>query len=243
MNIFDAIILIALTLFALEGYNRGFFQESLHVIGLVIVLYLSFILMNPLGNIFLQTFPIISLSIIGVEIESLNIIFYQLIAFIILFTIIYAILKLILIVTGIIGKVVGLKKLLKLPFKLLGIVVGLISGYITIFLLLVVLSIPLGSKFQDYRNSKIKDEILNNKIMQIKPIKRVTNSVTEIYTLANDIENDNKKIKHTKKYNASAMDIMLKNRLVSIEVIDSLIKQERLHNYNELNKILQKYRK
>ena len=145
MNYFDIIFGIILIVFAISGYKRGFFRETLNLVGLIAILFISFLLMGTVGDMLLKYLPFLSLSIIGVEIEALNIFFYQLIAFIILTIVFYVIWEFVLTITGILSKIIGLNKFLILPFKILGAVAGLIGGYIIIFLLLLAFGIPLNS--------------------------------------------------------------------------------------------------
>ena len=77
MNWFDIILIILLLVGGLEGFRRGFFREILKVGGFIIVLYLSFIFMNPLGNLLFKYLPLFSLHIIGIEIAALNILLYE----------------------------------------------------------------------------------------------------------------------------------------------------------------------
>ena len=84
MNWFDIILIILLLVGGLEGFRRGFFREILKVGGFIIVLYLSFIFMNPLGNLLFKYLPLFSLHIIGIEIAALNILLYEIISFLLI---------------------------------------------------------------------------------------------------------------------------------------------------------------
>ncbi|MBR4619015.1 MAG: CvpA family protein [Bacilli bacterium] len=242
MNVCDIVLIIILAVFGIEGYRKGFFRETLNVLGIVIVLYISFLLMNPLGNFLLEKLPIVSFSLIGVEIQSLSVLFYQLISFVILSVVLYIILNIILKITGLLSKVMGLNKILVFPFKLLGGVVGLVTGYIVLFFILLVLSVPFNAKIASYRDSKIKDIIIDNKIMMTKSIKKVSNSIDEVYDLTYRIDDDKNRLQNSDIYNAEVMDIMLKNRIVNISTIDKLIKEKKIKTYDKLNVVLDKYR-
>ena len=175
MNYFDIIFGIILIVFGISGYKRGFFRETLNLVGLILILYISFLLMKPIGNILLVNMPHLSLSIIGVEIEALNIFFYQVVSFIILVIVLYVVLNAILTFTGLLSKIIGLNKFLILPFKILGAVSGVVSGYVILFLFLLAFSIPLNSRFTAYRDSKLKDHIINNKLLIIPQVTTIKN--------------------------------------------------------------------
>ena len=241
MNYFDIIFGIILIVFAIGAYKRGFFRETLNLVGLIAILFISFLLMGTVGDMLLKYLPFLSLSIIGVEMEALNIFFYQLIAFIILTIVFYVIWEFVLTITGILSKIIGLNKFLTLPFKILGAVAGLIGGYIIIFLLLLAFGIPLNSKFDTYKDSKIKNHIMNNKLLFTNEVIKVKDSINEIYDLTYVIDKDEKRLKHSEIYNAKTMDIMLKNKMVEKETIKELIKRNKIHTYKELDLVINKY--
>ena len=242
MNWFDIILIILLLVGGLEGFRRGFFREILKVGGFIIVLYLSFIFMNPLGNLLFKYLPLFSLHIIGIEIAALNILLYEIISFLLISTILYVILNFILTITGLISKVISISKVINLPFKILGAIVGILSNYILIIFLLLILAIPLG-KVDAYRNSTLKNYFLNSPILITSQIKNLNSSINEVYDLTEEIKNDKSRIKHSDEYNAKSFDIMLKNKIVSIDTVDELIDNGKIRNYKELDQVLNIYRK
>ena len=74
-------------------------------------------------------------------------------------------------------------------------------------------------------------------------VKKVSKSVDEVYDLTSRIDRDNNRKKNSDKYNADIMNIMLKNKIVSIDTIDELIKDKKITNDEKLEKVLVKYRK
>lgn len=243
MNYFDIIFILILLACGYEGFRRGLLKEAVSVVGSIVVLYLSFILMNPLGNLFLKWFPIFSIKVIDVKLESLSILLYQIIAFVIISVTLYGILKIILNVTGIFAKIISLNGVLAFPTKILGGLLGLVTGYIALFIILLVFSFPLSSKFDSYRESKVKDFIIDNKIFMTSSVKKVSKSVDEVYSLTSKIDQDEKREKNADKYNADVMNIMLKNKIISIDTVDELVKNNKITTNKELNKVLKMYRK
>ncbi len=243
MNYFDIIFILILLACGYEGFRRGLLKEAVSVVGSIVVLYLSFILMNPLGNLFLKWFPIFSIKVIDVKLESLSILLYQIIVFVIISVTLYGILKLILNVTGIFAKIISLNGVLAFPTKILGGLLGLVTGYIALFIILLVFSFPLSSKFDSYRESKVKDFIIDNKIFMTSSVKKVSKSVDEVYSLTSKIDQDEKREKNADKYNADVMNIMLKNKIISIDTVDELVKNNKITTNKELNKVLKLYRK
>ena len=199
--------------------------------------------MNPLGNLLLNYLPFFSIKLLDVSVPSLTILIYQVIAFIIIALILYSILKIILNVTGLFAKIISLNGVLAFPTKILGGVLGLVTGYIFLFFVLLVLSFPLSNNFKAYRESKVKDYIIDNKIFMTSSVKKVSKSVDEVYELTSKIDRDDNKKKNSDKYNADIMNIMLKNKIVSIDTVDELIKKDKIKNNEQLKIVLAKYRK
>lgn len=243
MNYFDIFLILIIIVFGYEGFRKGLIREALTVVGSIIVFYLSFILMNPLGNLLLNYLPFFSIKLLDVSVPSLTILIYQVIAFIIIALILYSILKIILNVTGLFAKIISLNGVLAFPTKILGGVLGLVTGYIFLFFVLLVLSFPLSNNFKAYRESKVKDYIIDNKIFMTSSVKKVSKSVDEVYELTSKIDRDDNKKKNSDKYNADIMNIMLKNKIVSIDTVDELIKKDKIKNNEQLKIVLAKYRK
>lgn len=243
MNWFDIILLLVLLAFGFEGFRKGLLREAIDIVGSIIVLYLSFILMNPLGNLFLKWFPIFSIKVMNVKLQSLSVLLYQIFAFVIISLILYGILKIILSVTGIFAKVVSLNGVLAFPTKIIGGLLGIVTGYIALFIILLVFSFPLSTTFKAYRESTVKDYIIDNKIFMTKSVRKVSDSINEVYTLISKMDRDKKREKNSSKYNAEVMNIMLKNKIISIDTVDDLVKKEKINSDKKLEKVLVKYRK
>ena len=141
------------------------------------------------------------------------------------------------------AKIISLNGVLAFPTKILGGVLGLVTGYIFLFFVLLVLSFPLSNNFKAYRESKVKDYIIDNKIFMTSSVKKVSKSVDEVYELTSKIDRDDNKKKNSDKYNADIMNIMLKNKIVSIDTVDELIKKDKIKNNEQLKIVLAKYRK
>ena len=135
MNILDIIIILLLLASAITGFKRGVIKELVMLVGIVIVYIIAFSLKGILGLLLCKICPFFSFD----GLPSLNIIMYQLIAFIIIASVLFGIYHFILKLTGIIQKVIDLSIILTLPSKILGLAVGFIEGYIILFMILLVL--------------------------------------------------------------------------------------------------------
>ena len=75
MNILDALIIIFLLIGALAGFKRGLIKQGVLLVGLIVVLVLSFYIRIPVSNFFYKNLPFfnfkdlsIVISITGLEV-------------------------------------------------------------------------------------------------------------------------------------------------------------------------------
>lgn len=224
MNIFDIAIILILLMFLIVGWKRGVIKEAVSLVGIVFVLVLSFQLKGVLGNFFCKTLPFIPFKGRMEDITSLNLLFYQILAFLLIFCVLIASYEILMKLSKWVQKIVNLTIILILPSKILGALLSFIKGYIILFAVFVILIAPLG-------NSKIlKESTLMNKILYNTPIlstktKDLTKSIKEIYKLGEKIAKD----KITKEEaNKKTMEILIKYNIVNEKLVEDLIKNKKL---------------
>lgn len=179
LNIFDVGIILLLIMFVIVGFKRGVIKECVSLIGIIIIFILAFSLKGFLGNLLCQYLPFFTFkgSIEGMV--TINILLYQIIAFLIIFCLLLSVYSIALFLSKIIQKVVNLTIILIIPSKILGGVVSFIKGYIVLFVVFLFLMIPLGNTSL-FKNSTIihymmhKTPILSSYTGNfVKPIKEV----------------------------------------------------------------------
>ena len=224
MNIFDIAIILILLMFLIVGWKRGVIKEAVSLIGIVFVFLLSFQLKGVLGNFFCETLPFIPFKGRMEDITSLNILFYQVLAFLLIFCVLIASYEILMKLSKWVQKIVNLTIILIIPSKILGALLSFIKGYIILFAVFVILMAPLG-------NSKIlKESTLMNGILYNTPIlstktKDLTKSIKEIYKLGEKIAKD----KITKEEsNKKTIEILIKYDIVKEELVEDLIKNKKL---------------
>ena len=119
INILDLAILFAFVMFLLIGLKRGVIKEAVSLVGIIIVFVLSFSFKGIIGNILCYILPFFRFigSIEGLV--TINILFYQALAFMILFCLLYGIYSICLKISKFIQKIVNMTIilfLLRLPF-------------------------------------------------------------------------------------------------------------------------------
>lgn len=216
MNILDIVIILLLIASAVTGFKRGVIKEIVMLVGIIIVYIISFSLKGTLGLLLCKICPFFSFN----GLVSLNIIMYQLIAFIIIASVLFGIYNLVLKLTGIIQKVIDLSIILTLPSKILGLVVGFIEGYMILFMILLALQIPFHHN-DLFINSKLNATIVNNSFLLSSSIGEVDDCISDIIELTAENE------KGTDK-NSKILNLELKYNIISEKDLEDIKKTGKL---------------
>lgn len=222
LNIVDAIIILIILLGGVIGFKEGIVKKLTSVIGLILVVILSFTLKNYLSVIFYENLPFFDLWGAFKGIQVLNIIFYEMLAFLIIASVLTLVYRLLLGVSGLIEKILKATIILSIPSKILGFFAGLLENYIWVYLFLFVLTLPV------INIKEIRESNLATSILEKTPIlSKYTNKTLAIY---NDLYNiiDNKENKTNEQVNESAMDLMLKYEIITPSSARKLIDKNKV---------------
>lgn len=223
MAVVDIVILIFLALGAVAGFKAGVIKKLTDFVGMFVIVVLSFYLKNNLSVIMYENLPFFELGGKIKEIEVINILLYEVIAFIIVFSLLLVVLRLLLMITGIIEKILKATIILSIPSKLLGVFVGLIEMYVYIFVILVILSLPI------FNNNFLKDsEIVDFMLNKTPILSDKTNDVLDLY---DDVYNiiDGRKDRSNEEVNTEVVKLLLDKDVVTKESIKKLVDRNKLH--------------
>jgi len=101
MNIVDIIIIIFILLSGIVGAKRGVFKELILCLGTILIFILAYRLKNPLGDFFLLRFQMFDFPNLFKGVVTLNILLYQVLAFVIVLALLLIIFNLLIYITGI----------------------------------------------------------------------------------------------------------------------------------------------
>ena len=192
---------------------------------------------EEIGNTLCKYLPFFNFSGNIEGLVSLNILIYQMIAFFIILCILYTIYQIVLKLSGWLQKLVNLTIILKLPSKIAGLVVGAIEGYLIIFALLLILIVPL-KEIDGISESKMIPTIVHNTPIISSYTKDISNTITEIYDLADEVANE----EITKNQaNLKIIDTMIKYDVVSKKTVEQLQVLDKLKKVKGLDSVLEKY--
>ena len=233
MNIFDVVIILCIALVGVIGLKRGIIKEAVVLIGTILVICVAFWLKDPLAAFLCKHLPFFHLrSGLGV-VTSLNIIFYQLIAFLLLVILLLFLLRILIHVSGFLSKIVNATIILALPNQLLGLLLGLIEGYIIVFLALNILAVPLGDNAL-FVDSGVRQYIMNESPILNDQFGGINRALEDIMTLeegGSQNENDLKVI-----------DIMLKYKVVSVDFMEEVKETGKLDSIVGIDAVINKYK-
>lgn len=237
MNIVDIIIIVSIVLGVLIGFVRGFFKETVIFIGTILVVVLSFVLKNPLSLILYKNLPFFKFKGIFEGISTLNILIYEILAFIIALAILSIALTIIIKISGIIEKILKLTIVLALPSKLLGAIVGFIQSIVVLYVFLFLLSLPI------LRVPYIKDSKYAQMILEKTPvISKVTDGLVKTFNEISDFADKNIKNNVDKRQtNREMLEIMLKNDVVTSENVKYLSDKGKI-DIDNIDELLSKYK-
>lgn len=237
MNILDIVIALVLIMSAIIGFKRGAIKEVVSLVGIIIVFILAFSLKGVLGNVLCKWLPFFNFAGNLEGVTVLNILLYQLIAFLIIYSLLFSVYMIVVKISGIVQKIVHMTVILWLPSKVIGAVVAFITGYVMVFVVLLALLIPLKDT-DIFKNSKFANYIVYDTPILASSSENISTSINEIYELGEDLsKGDISK----NEANVKTMDILLKYKVVTAETARELVVLDKLDGISGLDKVIEKY--
>ena len=139
MELFNILFFIVIIAFGCLGFSRGLTKQIVIFIGTIIVLFLAYEFKSLIGDFFMLHLPFIKFSW---GVASLNILFYQGLAFLLLVIVLEIVLKILIAITSVFEKILKYTIILGIPSKILGLIVGAIEGFVIVYLVLFMLTQP-----------------------------------------------------------------------------------------------------
>lgn len=223
MNVVDVIIIALLILGGVAGFKAGVIKKLTDFIGMFVVIILAFYLKNYISVIMYENLPFFNFFGLINGIDALNILLYEVIAFLVIFIALLFVLKVVLMLTGLVEKILKATVILSIPSKLLGIVVGVIEMYVYLFLILVIVSLPI------FDSSFLKSSKMNNFILNNTPVlSGVSEEIIDIY---GDVYNiiDNRKNKTNEQLNEEILKVLIDKKVVTKESAKKLVDKNKIH--------------
>ena len=228
MAILDGIIIILITFGVLYGTKRGFLNGIVSLAGLFIAFIFGILFRGMIADVLLKGMPFLKFSGSYKGMSSLNILFYEAIAFVLIFLFFISLLSIILKLTGVLQKVIDYSIVLTLPSKILGVIVGVLNALIISYAMSFVM-LNMNSTRWLVHESKIANFLLKNTIIVPNVSKKYYESTKDV----NDIIDKCKHQKNKKKCNKDVANTLIKNKVVSKDKVIELIESGKLKNINK----------
>lgn len=223
MNVVDIIILIALALGAIGGFKSGVIKKTADFVGIFVIIVLSFYFKNYLSVIMYENLPFINFGGFIKGIEAINILFYEVLAFVIVYSLLYLVYKVVLMVTGLIEKILKATVILSIPSKLLGIIVGVIEMYVYVFLILVVITLPIMN-IPYVRDSKMANFMLDKTPVLSSISEEMVSTYDGVYNIVKNKDN-----RSNEELNDEVIRLLLDKNIVTKESLGKLIDRNKIH--------------
>lgn len=236
MGLFDIIILVMLIVWFMKGFKIGMFSQLVTFLGLLVVVFLSFILKNYLSMFFYNSFPFLSIGGIFKGIESINILFYEFLAFIVVFAILFVVFRVVLYASNILDKVINFTIILTLPAKLIGGILGVLEGFVYVFILVLILNLPNVSNDFIRENCKYGDFILTNTPFLSSIGEQIVEVSNEVISIKDKYVNSN----NSDQINLEVIEVLLDKKIVSVANVELLVNRGKL-DFVGIEELLNKY--
>ena len=222
MDITILLILILLIIGGIVGYRRGATREFISLVGIFLVLILSFVLKNPVSVFLYKHLPFFNFGGSLKGITVLNILLYEFIAFLVVFGILFLILRLLLIFSNMFEKLLDTTILLGIPSKILGSILGVIEVYVYIFLIVFLLRSPL------FNSKYVSDSYICNQILKTPILSKVSDKSLRVLDQIVDLKDEYRDNADRKEFNQKALDIMIENKVITKDNAQILIDKGKL---------------
>ncbi|MGM9879319.1 MAG: CvpA family protein [Bacilli bacterium] len=223
MNIVDVVIIMGLLLGGVSGTKNGFFRQSVVLIGTILCFILAWVFKNPIANFLSFTLPFFNFAGPFEGLTSLNIVMYQLIAFILLLFLFSAILAVIIRATGVFEKLLNFTIILGIPSKILGFIVGVIEAYIIIFAILFFVNQP-AVNLDIVKESSLAPKIVNSSPGLSNIVGNMNDAVNDIYNITKDYHVN----QNVDSFNRKVIDSLLEHKVIDRDYLNELISKGKI---------------
>lgn len=215
--IVNIVLIIFIVAEVYDGFKKGFLESSINLLGNIAALIGAYLLKNPVSVFMYTHLPFFKFSGLFKGVSSLNIIVYEIIAFILVYIILIVIIKIIAKLTGLVEKLLSIIFFFGIPNKILGALVGFIKAIVILYF--AIFFFKFGCNFLNIGvEASLADTIVEIPILK-NTFGSTLSSLDEITELAREFDNTKDKT----EFNNDAIDILLKYNIISKENLDILI--------------------
>lgn len=233
ISLVDAFVVLFILMGCIVGFKNGAIKEGTKFIGLFVVIVISFILKDRLMVLFYENLPFFDFFGVIKGLDAINILFYQLVSFLVIFIAFMFVLKVLVVITGLVEWLLKMTVFLSIPSKIIGLFVGALEFYVYLFIALYILNMPV------FNLTFVSDSKFGVQILENTPIlSDLVNDTVEVYSdVANIIQN--REDRSNKEVNTLVLATLLDNHLITIDSARTLVESNKI--IIEDNSLLDQY--
>lgn len=223
MSIVDSVLILFLLAGAVLGFKKGAIKSLVALIGLILVVVVSYYIKNPVASFIFKYVPFFQFSGSWQGLVTLNILVYEAISYLVVFLLLSSILALAIKISGILEKIFNATIILGIPSKILGLILGFLEAFVLSFVILFVL-LQVNSTHEYISNSKFAILILDKTPVMGTMVNETYQAIEDINALQEKYKNASNK----DAYNTEILNILLHYEVVTVEDAQELIDEKKL---------------
>ncbi|MBQ4031121.1 MAG: CvpA family protein [Bacilli bacterium] len=217
----NLVIIIFLLISIYDGYKKGLFESFFNFLGFILSCIIAFTFKNKLSVIMYTYLPFFKFGGALKGITAINILLYELLAFIAIFIVCMIIVSLILKMTNLIEKLVKALPLIGFVDQLLGALVGLAQSVVILYFIIFVFKFGCNL-FGFYVQPSLADNIMEIPFLKEKCGPSLE-AFDDIVVLKDDYDSSEKE-----EFNNKAIKILLDKNIITKDNLDLLIKKNKI---------------
>lgn len=216
----DIIVVLIIVAGIIAGAKRGLLKSLVGLIGLVAVLIISFTLKTPIANFLIDKLPFITYGGNLIGLTSINVLVYNIIAFVIVFIVLYCMLSIVIKITGFIDTVLKLTVIWVIPSKIGGAIIGFLEAWVYVYLILFIL-IQFSFSYTLVANSNVGKFVLDHTPVVGTYLKDAKDGSLRIYKAIEEYTKDESKT--TEDLDLYILQTEINSRLITKQKANELI--------------------
>lgn len=231
MAFIDIVALVLIVLGALLGFKKGAIKSLVQLIGLVSITIVAYQFKGNIGDLLIKNLPFINWGGAVNELYSLNLLFYQSIAFVVIFILLYCLLNILIDLSGVIELLLKLTIVLEIPSKILGLILGAVESIVFVFI--------LGTCLLCFNNTQkyVMESTVTRKIVERTPIvnmifRTAIGAAENVYETLNDYKEAEDKEAIKLETNLEIIRILIKYDIVDAKLVQKCIDNGKLRMEN-----------
>lgn len=234
MNIVDIGVVVFIIFGGILGFSRGFTKSLVEAIGTILVVVLAYLFKNPVSVFFYEHLPFFNLNALKGS-EVLNILLYEVLAFLAVLAVLVVILRMLLMATSVFERILNATVILGLPSKIAGAIIGLLQHYVLSFVILYILTLGFVTS-EIVAESELRPGIVEDTPILSEFVSDSTVVVDKFRSLINKY--DDKKISES-DFNRLAIQLFMEYKLITPESVEKLIEKGKISEFDNYKIIIE----